>query len=124
VTIPVLFNARRLLVYVEDLDRAIPFYRDVLGFKPLGGMEGVNYEFATSGAPVVLHRGGRAAAEPRGLNGFVPSFRVESHIGEVVEVYKKRGVRILQEVLEVPHGWIAFISDVEGNVIQIYQAKP
>ena len=29
----------------------------------------------------------------------------------------------LDEVLEVPHGWIAFISDPEGNVLQIYQAK-
>ena len=33
---PLLFDARRLLVYVEDLDRAVDYYRDVLGFKPLG----------------------------------------------------------------------------------------
>ena len=33
---PLLFDARRLLVYVEDLDRAVNYYRDVLGFKPLG----------------------------------------------------------------------------------------
>jgi len=25
--------------------------------------------------------------------------------------------------LEVSHGWVAFISDLEGNVLQIYQAK-
>ena len=62
---PLLFDARRLLVYVEDLERAIQYYRDVLGFKPLGGVAGVNFEFATSGAPLVLHRDGRAAPEPR-----------------------------------------------------------
>ena len=55
-TAPRLFDARRLLVYVEDLDRAIVYYRDVLGFKPLGGVTGTNFEFATSGAPLVLHR--------------------------------------------------------------------
>ena len=122
-TAPVLFNARRLLVYVENLDRAIAYYRDVLGFKPLGGVEGTNFEFATSGPPLVLHRDGRAADAPRGRVGFVPSFQVANGIHELIETYRKRGVRIVDEVLEVPHGWIAFVSDLEGNVLQIYQAN-
>ena len=122
-TAPLLFNARRLLVYVENLDRAVAYYRDVLGFKPLGGVEGTNFEFATSGAPLVLHRDGRAAAAPRGRVGFVPSFQVANGIHELIETYRKRGVRIVNEVLEVPHGWIAFIGDLEGNVLQVYQAK-
>jgi predicted enzyme related to lactoylglutathione lyase len=112
-----------LLVYVENLDRAIAYYRDVLGFKPLGGVEGTNFEFATSGPPLVLHRDGRAANEPRGRVGFVPSFQVANGIHELIETYRKRGVRIVDEVLEVPHGWIAFVSDLEGNVLQIYQSK-
>jgi predicted enzyme related to lactoylglutathione lyase len=41
----------------------------------------------------------------------------------LIETYRQRGARIVNEVLEVPHGWIAFISDPEGNVLQIYQAK-
>ena len=122
-TAPLLFEARRLLVYVEDLDRSVAFYRDVLGFKPLRETSGMNFEFATSGAPLVLHRDGRAAAEPRGRIGFVPSFQVAGGIHELIENYRRRGVRIVDEVLEVPHGWIAFISDPEGNVLQIYQAK-
>jgi predicted enzyme related to lactoylglutathione lyase len=120
---PLLFNARRLLVYVEDLDRAVAYYRDVLGFKPLGGVAGTNFEFATSGPPLVLHRDGRAADGPRGRVGFVPSFQVEDGIHELVEIYRGRGVRIVNDVLEAPHGWIAFISDLEGNVLQVYQAK-
>lgn len=118
-----LFEARRLLVYVEDLERSMAFYRDMLGFKPLGGVAGTNFEFATSGAPLVLHRDGQAAAQPRGRVGFVPSFEVAGDIHRLIETYRKRGVRIVDEVLEVPHGWIAFISDPEGNVLQIYQAK-
>jgi len=119
---PTLFTARRLLVYVEDLDRAVAYYRDVLGFKPLHGVEGGNFEFATSGPPLVLHQGGKASKEPRGLVGPVPSFQVPD-IKMVVDAYKERGVRIVQDVLEVSHGWIAFIADLEGNVIQIYQGK-
>jgi predicted enzyme related to lactoylglutathione lyase len=122
-TAPLLFVARRLLVYVENLERAVAYYRDILGFKPLGGVEGTNYEFATSGAPLVLHRDGQAQAEPRGRAGFVPSFQVAAGIHDLVETYRRRGVRIVQDVMEVSHGWIAFISDHEGNVLQIYQAK-
>jgi predicted enzyme related to lactoylglutathione lyase len=122
-TAPLLFDARRLLVYVEDLDRAVEYYRDVLGFKPLHGVAGTNFEFATSGAPLVLHRDGNAAAMPRGRVGFVPSFQVQTGIHGLIETFRKRGVRVVHEVLEVPHGWVAFISDLEGNVLQIYQSK-
>ncbi|HWP60778.1 MAG TPA: VOC family protein [Candidatus Acidoferrales bacterium] len=119
---PLLFNARRLLVYVENLDDAIVYYRDVLGFRPLGGVEGTNFEFATSGPPLVLHKDGRASQEPRGRVGFVPSFQVAG-IHELVELYRSRGVAVVHEVTEVPHGWVAFVADLEGNVLQIYQAK-
>ncbi len=119
---PLLYTSRRILVYVANLDKAISYYRDVLGFKPLGGVDGVNYEFETSGPPVVLHKGGKASKEPRGLVGPVPSFQVPN-IQQVIDTYKQRGVRIVQEVLEVSHGRIAFVADLEGNVIQIYQGK-
>ena len=117
-----LFAARRLLIYVEDLDRAVAYYRDVLGFKPLHGVDGVNFEFATSGPPIVLHKGSKASKDPGGLVGPVPSFQVPD-IQKIVEIYKERGVRIVQDVFEVSHGWIAFVADTEGNVIQIYQGK-
>ncbi len=122
-TAPLLFNARRLLVYVENLERAIAYYQNVLGFEPLGGIEGTNFEFATSGPPLVLHRDGQASDRPRGRIGFVPSFQVASGIHELIETYRARGVRIVREIMEVSHGWVAFISDLEGNVLQIYQAK-
>ena len=122
-TAPLLFESRRLLVYVEDLDRAVNYYRDVLGFKPLSGVSGTNFEFATSGTPLVLHRDGRAADSPRGRVGFVPSFQVHADIHDLIEIFRQRGVRVVHEVLEVPHGWVAFVADLEGNVLQIYQAK-
>ncbi len=118
-----LFTTRRLLVYVEELEAAADYYSNVLGFVRQGGVAGVNHEFSTSGPPLVLHEGGRAAREPRGRVGFVPSFEVADGIADVIETYRQRGVAIVHEVLEVSHGWIAFIADLEGNVIQIYQAK-
>ena len=118
-----LFAARRILVYVEDLEAAADYYRDVLGFVRIGGVAGVNHEFSTSGPPLVLHEGGRAAREPRGRVGCVPSFQVAEGISELIETYRERRVSIVHDVQEVSHGWIAFIADLEGNVIQIYQAK-
>ena len=41
-------------------------------------LPGTNFEFATSGAPLVLHRDGQAANSPRGRVGFVPSFQVQA----------------------------------------------
>ena len=120
---PLLHDARRILVYVEDLDKAIAYYRDILGFKPLGGVDGNHFEFETSGPPLVVHRDGQASKTPRGRAGFVPSFQISNGIHELIERYRQRGVRIVQGVLEVSHGWIAFISDLEGNVLQIYQTK-
>jgi predicted enzyme related to lactoylglutathione lyase len=120
---PLLHDVRRILVYVEDLDRAIAYYRDILGFKPLGGVDGVNFEFETSGPPLVVHRNGQASQNPHSPAGFVPSFQISNGIHDLVERYRQRGVRIVQGVLEVSHGWIAFISDLEGNVLQIYQTK-
>ena len=120
---PLLFKARRILVYVENLSAAVAYYRDVLDFKPLSGVDGVNFEFATSGAPLVLHRGGRPTEKPGEVAGVVPSFQVESGIRELMERYRQRDVRIVREIQEVAHGWIAFIADLEGNVMQIYQAK-
>ena len=120
---PLLHDARRLLVYVENLDKAIAYYRDVLGFKPLGGVDGNHFEFETSGPPLVVHRDGLASKNPRSRSGFVPSFQITSDIHDLIGKYRQRGVPIVQPVLEVSHGWIAFISDLEGNVLQIYQAR-
>ena len=120
---PLLFTTRRILVYVENLDQATRYYRDVLGFKPIGGVQGVNCEFATSGPPVVLHTGGQSHGPPSGLSGFVPSFSIAGGLDKLMSTYKERKVRIIRDVQEVSHGWIAFIADLEGNVIQIYQPK-
>jgi len=117
-----LHQTRRILVYVADLPAAVRFYRDALGFTPTVGVEGVNQEFATSGPPLVLHRSGTARAEPRGLNGVVPSFEVPD-IQTVVALLQRNGVRTVRELEEVAHGWIYFFADPEGNTFQVYQPK-
>ena len=53
----------------------------------------------------------------------MPSFQVQAGIHDLIETFRRRGVRVVHEVLEVSHGWVAFMSDLEGNVLQIYQAE-
>ena len=70
-----------------------------------------------------VHRDGKASKNPRGRAGFVPSFQISNGIHDLMESYRQRGVRIVEGVSEVSHGWIACIGDLEGNVLQIYQTK-
>jgi len=122
-TEPSLHKARRLLVYVKDLERAKEFYSGVLGLKLLGGIPEVNFEFETAGPPLVLHKEFKPSLGTGMLSGFVPSFEVESGLHDLIEAYRERGLEIIHEVQEVSHGWIAFVADCEDHVIQLYQGK-
>lgn len=110
-------------MYVQDLEAATHFYTDVLGFTPTVGLEGINQELETGGPPLVLHAGGTAPQGPRGLNGAVPSFTVDNLETTVAEL-KRRGVHTVMDPREVPHGWIYFFADPEGNTLQLYQPRP
>ncbi|HLY66288.1 MAG TPA: VOC family protein [Chloroflexota bacterium] len=116
------FAARRILVYVEDLEAATAFYRDVLGFTEIQRLEGSNVELDTGGPPLVLHAGGAKGSEPPAMRGVVPSFRVRD-LPAVAEELERRGVKTVSPLQEVPHGHIYFFADLEGNIIQLYQAK-
>ena len=86
-------------------------------FQPLFGILADRYGTRLTGLALVW------TAITFALVGFVPSFQVQAGIHELIETFRRRGVRIVHEVLEVSHGWVAFISDLDGNVLQIYQAK-
>ena len=117
------YRARRTLMYVEDLKAAADYYRNVLGFKVIGELPGANVELETGGPPLVLHQGGASVPVLESLKGAVPSFRVDD-LPVAVARLEKQGVRTVGALREVPHGWIYFFADLEGNVIQLYQPKP
>jgi predicted enzyme related to lactoylglutathione lyase len=101
-------------MYVEDLRAATEYYRDVLGFAVIRELSSANVEFETGGPLLVLHQGARhTAASPA-------PFPVSECQTCRLEARRVRTVSALQEV---PHGWIYFFADSEGNVVQLYQPK-
>ena len=116
-------------VFVNDLQKTIEFYRDVIGIevKEVDGPyaefkhEGVRFAvFERAGLPEYL---GQAPTYPGGLNGTfelaidLPCFEdVDSEFGRVV----KAGAKPVREPRDMPWGQrCCFIADPDGNLIEI-----
>lgn len=121
-------------IFVEDQDRALAFYTDVLGFKkkhdiPLG--EG-GPRWITLVSPegsdeleLVLEPNGNPAAKTYQQAIFaqgIPATAFES--SDVAADYarlKERGVAFTQEPTPMGPVTIAVLADTVGNLIQLYQ---
>jgi len=110
---------------VEDMGRAIAFYRDVLGLRVID-----QNEYWTSldvgGVRIGLHwtEGGKipyVARDDHGPHaGACLTLRV-SDIRSTVNHLRARGVRFLGDVADAPWGSLATFEDSEGNVLKLMQ---
>jgi predicted enzyme related to lactoylglutathione lyase len=104
---------------VEDLHRAVEFYRTVLGLEPLSFDEAKGAEFELpDGAIFGLWMGGGSVAFQPG-NGIM--FAVSDFPAAVAGV-RARGLPILQE-FETEHCSIATFHDSEGNTVNLHKRK-
>ena len=116
-------------LFVNDQDKALDFYANVLGFEkrvdnptPGGprfltiGVQGQDFELVLwpgtpgQGQPVF----GRASA----------AYTLE--VGDCRKMYetlKSRGVKFETEVLEYPWGYVAVFQDPDGNRLQLRQGR-
>jgi predicted enzyme related to lactoylglutathione lyase len=116
-------------VYVSDQDRALDFYKNVLGLEqrvdnptPDGprfltvGVNGQDFQ-------LVLWPGTPGQGQP--VYGRVPaSVTIEtSDIRKTVETLKSRGVNFETDVLEFPWGDVAIFEDPDGNRLQLREGK-
>ncbi len=111
-------------VFVSDQDKALEFYRDVLGFEVRNDMR-LSEEFrwlelAPPGADVAL-----SLASP--MNGGQPGGPSHiifdtSDIDATASALKNKGVGFIQEPAAQPWGGImAMFSDPDGNVFSLVQ---
>jgi catechol 2,3-dioxygenase-like lactoylglutathione lyase family enzyme len=117
-------------VYVDDQDKALRFYTDVLGFVkkeefPVGQdrwltvvspqqPDGPELSLVPDSHPAV-----RPFKDALAADGIpVASFAVDD-LGEEVERLRARGVTFTQEPLPVGQGITAVLDDTCGNLIQI-----
>jgi predicted enzyme related to lactoylglutathione lyase len=105
-------------VPVQDVDRALDFYQNTLGFS-LVKRDGPWAEVDAGGLNIGLN--GR---EPQGAGaggGTVITFQPEGGLDAAVEDLKGKGVEFPGEISEHDWGRVATFKDSEGNDLQLYE---
>jgi len=104
---------------VQDIERAVDFYQNVLGFR-LVNRDGPWAEVDANGVRVGLN--GR---EPKGANtegGPVLTFQPEAvSLEEAAEELKSNGVEFPAGISEHDWGRVATFKDPDGNDLQLYE---
>jgi catechol 2,3-dioxygenase-like lactoylglutathione lyase family enzyme len=118
---------------VADLDRALRFYVEALGFKlraPASPHSTASASWAEvdagGGLVLALHRAQQAdAARKPGAPGSISvGFEVNQPIAEVVAVLSNRGVRFHGPVREEGAVKLAFFSDPDDNALYLVERDP
>ena len=111
-------------IVVKDLQKAIKFYTDIVGLKLLN--QSPEYGWAELAGPGGCTLG-IAQENPQMDNKYVAgtnaimTVSVED-IDKALAVYKKKGVRLIGDVVEVPgHVKMQTFSDQDGNLMQVVQ---
>ena len=104
-------------VPVTDMDRAVGFYRDVLGLQV--GMQQADWsEIDANGLKLGLNA--REGASKSSDGGAVVTFQPEGSIDDEVEELRGKGVDFTGGISDHEWGRIAPFKDSEGNDLQFY----
>ena len=104
-------------VPVEDMDRAVAFYRDALGFD-VDMQDSTWSEVDANGLKIGLNAREKASGHSEG--GAVVSFQPDGDIEAEVDRLKSSGVEFTGGVSDHDWGRIAPFKDGEGNDLQLY----
>jgi predicted enzyme related to lactoylglutathione lyase len=115
-------KVRGALIYVEDLERSVRFYRDVIGLRLLYRTPRFVRFDATEGTSIALLTGGRASPGPKDYRagGIVPEIIVDD-LPLAVDRVELGGARH-EPVVTTAWGRFAIIFDPEGNALQLYES--
>jgi len=103
-------------IYVNDLDRAVAFYRDTLGLKLTMHAPGHWAALAApDGTNIGLHPVSPSAPKPGTPGSTQLGFTVDQPINQVVAELTRRGVRFRDPIRADTKVRIAFFTDPDGN---------
>lgn len=110
----------QIVIYVEEFESSLRFYRDVLGL-PLRFVHEDWAEFGTRGTGLALQPGGKRSVSPKDFrkNGFLPTIRVQS-VESAVAFLRSKGVKVT-EIRQEALGRLAVFCDPEGNQLQLVE---
>jgi len=105
---------------VQDVPRAVAFYRDTVGLKPSTSDFGEHwFEFEVGGTTFGIGNGESIGIKPG--SQFSAAFEVDD-VKAVRERLKADGVEIT-EIFESPVCWSCFATDPDGNRFALHQRK-
>jgi catechol 2,3-dioxygenase-like lactoylglutathione lyase family enzyme len=115
-------KVRGALIFVEDIEAEMLFYRDVIGLRLLYRTPRFVRFDATQGTSLSLIAGGTASATPKDYRrgGVVPEVIVDN-----LELAVKRldGAAVRREqIVRTAWGQFCFFWDPEGNPLQFYES--
>ena len=115
-------KVRGALIFVEDIETELAFYRDVIGLRLLYRTPKFVRFDATQGTSLALIAGGHASAEPKDFRrgGVVPEVIVDN-LRLALERIDAAGVRH-EAVVRTAWGQFCFLWDPEGNPLQFYES--
>ena len=115
-------KVRGALIFVEDIESELVFYRDVIGLRLLYRTPRFVRFDATQGTSLALIAGGIASAEPKDyrLGGVVPEVIVDN-LDLALRRLDGAGVR-KEDVVATKWGRFCFFWDPEGNPLQFYES--
>jgi len=105
-------------VPVQDIERALAFYQNTLGFS-LIKRDGPWAEVDASGLNIGLN--GREPEGTQSSGGPVITFQPEAGLDAAVEDLKGKDVQFPAGISEHDWGRIATFNDSEGNDLQLYE---
>ena len=115
-------KVRGALIFVEDPEAELRFYRDAIGLRLLYRTRTFIRFDATQGTSLSLISGGRASAEPKDYRagGVVPELIVDN-LALALRRLDDAGVRH-EDIVRTAYGSFCFLWDPEGNPLQFYES--
>jgi predicted enzyme related to lactoylglutathione lyase len=103
---------------VDDMDRAVGFYRDVLGLSVQEQQE--QWSALDANGLLVGLNAREESSHPQDSGGAVISFQPDGDIEAEVSRLTDAGVEFHGPIADQPWGRIAAFADTEGNSLQLY----
>ena len=109
------------ILLVEDLEKSIDFYRDILELKIKNqSPDWVEFQNEAQGAVLALHP---ARIKQKGFSNMLVGFNV-SDLQSVCKKLEEKGVKFHKRITEESFGKHAIIEDPEGHLISIVEIPP
>lgn len=123
---PPLIGLRHVAIWIQDMDRSLAFYRDVLGFR-LEWQPDPDNSYLTSGTDnVALHRlSGERPAGTQTLDHIGLAVREADQVDGWAEYLESSGVAVVQEPRTHRDGARSlYFRDPDGILIQLIHHPP